>query len=454
MDDVPVPLIVVFLRGGADALSWVAPVDDSEYIKHRDSTTVPKPSAGDRRWLDPARGLALPEAAVSTGHSFLGTILDLKTPFDEGHLTLVSGAGLPCTDPAACRILKSHFEAMDFLERGTSPTDPAPAQDGWLKRMLEATPKPSSVRAITHGALQVRSLTSASASIAVADVADYPFPGNPGTQGLREPYLTQVSTLAPPLYTNAVDGSVAGQKLLSQINQVNHVTGAGSGASFGLGLIRPSYPSSSFGEALRKTANILKQGPALTSPSALRPEVIHIDYGGWDHHNEQVTNLPTNKPLKESHFYWMARDLSHALGAFYVDMGRAGGAHKYHVAVVSEFGRRVIENGSEGTDHGTGGIAMFMGRGIAQGMQGGKVLWPSYDPVTELTAASAATTGSGVDLDLATTVDIRSLLAEVLHESIGVPSDRVYGNTGAMPPISPLFPTITQPSGHDLVGPV
>ncbi|MCG7969114.1 MAG: DUF1501 domain-containing protein, partial [Candidatus Thiodiazotropha taylori] len=146
-----------------------------------------------------------------------------------------------------------------------------------------------------------------------------------------------------------------------------------------------SYPDTELGKKMQQTAQLIK--------SNLPVEVICIDAGGWDHHE----NLPGN--LQQS-----LTDLADSLSAFHTDM--ADLMQQISLFVMTEFGRRVAENASVGTDHGTGGVAYAMGGGV----NGGQVItdWPGL-----------STADLHFGEDLAITTDLRTLLAELLNKRLG-----------------------------------
>jgi uncharacterized protein (DUF1501 family) len=163
------------------------------------------------------------------------------------------------------------------------------------------------------------------------------------------------------------------------------------------------YSTSDFGQGLLQVAQIIKADLGL--------EVACIDIGGWDTHSaEGVTTgqLPG-----------LLADLSSSLQAFATDLGDRMG----HITVVtmSEFGRRVKENASGGTDHGSGSCMFLLGGGV----NGGKVYadWPGLAPEQLF--------GPG---DLSPTTDFRTVLGEVIQKRLG---------NGAL---DSVFPGFTEPA--------
>src|SRR5205823_5409781 len=128
-------------------------------------------------------------------------------------------------------------------------------------------------------------------------------------------------------------------------------------------------------------------------------EAIHIDVQNWDTHANQGPNDGTLLGLMQ--------DFAGSLGAFHADIF-SGSVTNVTVVALSEFGRRVIENASHGTDHGHGGVMFAMGANIA----GGQVLtqWPGL-----------ATGQLYQGQDLQVTIDYRDVLAEIIATRLNNP---------------------------------
>jgi uncharacterized protein (DUF1501 family) len=150
------------------------------------------------------------------------------------------------------------------------------------------------------------------------------------------------------------------------------------------------YPNTSFGNALKRVATMIK--------SDIGIEAAQVDLGGWDTHATQNPVLPGGS------MYETMKNLSNSLGAFYFDVIAMG--FNVTVVAVSEFGRNVKENGTNGTDHGRGTAAFVMGGNIA----GGRVMatWPGL---------ATAQLESGQDLKV--TLDHRHILAEIVKNRLG-----------------------------------
>ena len=165
------------------------------------------------------------------------------------------------------------------------------------------------------------------------------------------------------------------------------------------------YPKNEFGEGLRELARLIKAGVGL--------EVACIDINGWDTHFLQGTTVGGH-PAK-------ARILAEGLAAFEVDLKRE--RDRYTVMITTEFGRRIYENASAGTDHGRGFTFMALGNKV----KGGRVLgdWPigAMDETNPLGPG-------GVDIKH----DFRDVFAEVLRGSMGATdAAKIFPGAGLAP---------------------
>jgi hypothetical protein len=176
------------------------------------------------------------------------------------------------------------------------------------------------------------------------------------------------------------------------------------------------YPATYFGTSLKSVAALIK--------AEVGVEAVAIDIPGWDTHNAQGV-------APGGDLWGLLTTLADGLAAFHADMF-AGNGTNLTVLVMTEFGRRLLENGSFGTDHGHGSCMLVMGKNIA----GGRVLtqWPGLDE-------SQLFQGR----DLAVTIDFRDILAEIVLHRLRNP------NLGIVfPSYSPTFRGVTSTCGGDL----
>jgi len=355
-------LVVVFLRGAADALNLVAPYGEQAYYTLRPSLGISRPDA-----LPSSIGKSLIDLDGFFGlHPSLEPLLPA---WNEGNLAIVHACGSPDES-------RSHFRAMELMERGVEETD-GPAS-GWIGRHLgtHKNGNNSPFRAIGIGELTQRSLRGGIPVTVLRSISDYQYKGDsPASQQLREALAI--------LYAGQEPISKIGSEtlvLLEELQKLDPENYHPSGNA--------SYPDNKFGDGLKQIAMLIKAGLGL--------EICAVDLDGWDTHFAQgsSTGLFSN----------LARTLAEGLGAFHADISAF--SNSVITVVMTEFGRRAHENGSLGTDHGHGALMMLLGGKI----NGGQVWadWPGLDKNQLI--------GPG---DLAITTDYRDVLSEICATHLG-----------------------------------
>ncbi|WP_420426542.1 DUF1501 domain-containing protein [Algiphilus sp.] len=345
-------LVYLFQRGAADGLNTVVPYADPHYTALRPRIAVPPPgSGGGAIDLDGFFGL----------HPAASAALPL---FQAGRLAWLPSSGIPHQS-------RSHFEAQDRSERGV--TESHQASSGWLARHLQATAttQDSPLRAVSISGAIPTALAGAGDPLAIQELSSFGL----GAAGGSSYQDTLALLYAPPRPFAEVAGSaLQAIDLLAAANPTQFAPEHGA-----------RYPNSELGSKLLQAAQLIK--------ADLGVEVLCLDVGGWDHHE----NLPNFLP-------GALADLCEALAAFDTDLGTA--MADVTVIVQTEFGRRAGENGARGTDHGTAGLLWLLGGAV----MGGRVVgdWPGLAP--EQLAAGE---------DLAITVDTRDVLAEFLSRRRG-----------------------------------
>lgn len=377
-------LVTVFLRGGADGLSLLAPVADPAYRRARPTQAL-TPGAVLDVGLD---GFGLHPAATR-----------LAAHFRAGRVAAVPAAGFEGQT-------RSHFEAQARLETGGPPSAGDPPS-GWLGRVLArgqgATPAPW--RGVAVGTVAVPpSLWG------TGDALGAPAPDALRLGALRPAarlggYEVIDSPLSPVLDALADDWAAA----------VGGPPVAGVGAAAAVEVVerlrttRLTVPDPrSFGEG--ETAAAFAAASALLD-AEWGTEVVQIDLGGWDTHDAQGTLDGT--------FAALVAGLDAGVGAL-VDR-HGGGDDGLVVTVITEFGRRLQENASRGTDHGRGGLALVVADGVAGGLRGA---WPGLAELDEG--------------DVRAVNDLRTLQSEVVARVTGWSGgelDAVVPRPAAAPPL-------------------
>ena len=346
-------LVCIFQRGAADGLNAVVPHGDADYYSQRSAIAVPTPGS--------------PDGAIDLD-GFYGlhpALAPLKSVYDAGELVLVHATGLPHGS-------RSHFAAQGLVERGVD--DKAGPDSGWLGRHLAlSTPaSDSAFRIVSISGNVPVSLQGAADPLAISNLAEFGFDQDIIDSGYP--------TVLARLFRSPLPFFAPAQAALAAIEELQAAN---------LSAITPAngavYPDTDLGNKLQQVGQLIR--------STLPVEVVCLDSDGWDHHE----SLPT-------YIQGSLADLAGALSAFYTDMGTQ--MQRITVLVHTEFGRRVAQNASNGTDHGTGGLAYLMGGGV----NGGQVVsdWPGL-------AAPDLELGE----DLRITTDLRSVLAELLTRRLG-----------------------------------
>lgn len=371
-------LVSIFLRGGVDSLSVVPPFNEKPYYDLRPGIAIPPPDSS-----KPSKAIALDD-----DFGFAPSMEPLMEAWESGDLLVVHATGLETPT-------RSHFEAMRFVEVGQDAPPPS-LFSGWLGRHLAATAPthPDAVlRAVGIGYGLQRSLVGGPSTLPIEDLGNFGLRGPRGSVAAREKVLEAMyADFGDPLESAAVNTT----KTIELLETIDFAGYAPAGGAV--------YPGSDFGYALRSTAALIKADVGV--------EAVAVDLGGWDTHDDQG-------PLNGWMDYLMG-DLASGLAAFHADL-YASGREDFALVAMSEFGRNVFENGSDGTDHGHGGMMLALGGAIA----GGRVLtdWPGLDP-DQLYQGQ----------DLAITIDYRDVITEILTQRAGNPdAATIFPDAGYRP---------------------
>ncbi len=358
-------LICVFLRGAADALNMIVPHGENFYYQQRPTLAIPRPD-------DPKVEAGLRTLDLDGFFGLHPALVSLLPAWQAGHLAAIHAVGSPDES-------RSHFEAMELMERGIAQKSGPPT--GWLGRHLATldTSNHSPLRGVTVGEMVARSLRGPVPTTALRSIADFHLGGDPRAIAEMQAVLASLYSLGDPLDPLALEA----MDTLAAVNALD---------PFGYQPAHSAvYPDDEFGLGLRQVAILIKAEVGL--------EVACLDVGGWDTHFAQGSS--------EGLMASLLKNLADGLSAFYQDLSDQ--TDRLLVVIMSEFGRRLRENGSLGTDHGHGGLMLLLGGHIV----GGKVhgLWPGLAPEQLI--------GPG---DLAATTDYRDVLAEIILRRLNNPN--------------------------------
>lgn len=361
-------LVVVQLAGGNDGLNTVVPYGDDAYYKARPALAIAAPGRPGSAALpiSGADGLGL--------HPSFAGFNDLV---DDGVAAIIPGVGYPNPN-------RSHFASTDIWETASE----GGKGHGWLGRYFDCTcsgtPDPQASVAIGRKApLALMGGASKPVSFESADL--FRWLGQDIDPALRAPYdeLMQRGAIDGVdaesqlgfLVRTALDARVSSDRIRAAVERPPLV----------------AYPQNPLARQLRIVSAMIRDG--------LSTRVYYVSLGGFDTHAGQAG--PHGNLL---------RQLGDSLRAFQRDMTAQGNGGRVLTMVFSEFGRRVRQNASQGTDHGTAAPMFLVGEMVRPGVIGRQ---PS---LTDLDQG-----------DLRFTVDFRSVYAGVLASWMKAPTERVLG---------------------------
>jgi uncharacterized protein (DUF1501 family) len=366
-------LVVLQLNGGNDGLNTMVPTD--------------------ARYRDARRTLAIPEAELvpfgNDAYHLHPSLAPLAPLWERGLVSAMQGVGLEDQS-------RSHFKAMDTW---WSATPGKASATGWLGRWLDATESgsaPNPLRAIALGGgapalVGVDSLPTVVVSPAAFSMRT---PRGCDAQTLTEAFLATAQPLVRDndVFAAAQQAFPDTVEAIELMQSVRAPAGQTGNADNGTAAAAARNGGQSAVTLLQSAAGIIEQD--------IGTRVILVSVNGFDTHADQLDRHAT-----------LLTDVGTGIAQFTSRIEAAGKADDVLLVTTSEFGRRVAENASEGTDHGNGSVALLVGAGVA----GGKV-------VGDLGL------GSLVDGDLPLSIDTRSLYGVAL-EWLGGPIDEVLGGS-------------------------
>ncbi len=352
-------LVVIELQGGNDGLNTVVPFSEDLYRKLRPRLAIPKASV-----LNIADGLGL--------HSSLRGFADL---LEANQLAIVQGVGYDGPN-------RSHFESMDIWH--TCQRKEETRVDGWLGRFLESK---SNAAGTDPSALHLG--------------------------GDKQPFALMSRTVRTPSIRSLEQFRLQGsedmefRKAVQELSAVRREAGndlldfvqsstsSAIAASERLSSTQDAaqssvvWPQSGLSSQLQTVARLIRTG--------LQTSVYYVTLNGFDTHSQQP----------DLHSV-LLKQLGDSVKALLAEVKEMGQSDRVAVMCFSEFGRRVQENASDGTDHGTAGPMFVAGAGVRPGLTG------SHPKLTDLT-----------DGDLRHHTDFRQVYAAVMEKWFGASSEAI-----------------------------
>jgi uncharacterized protein (DUF1501 family) len=357
---------MLLMSGGNDGLNTVVPYTDSSYYNARPTLGLPKDQV-----LQIGNDLGLHPSMTR-----------LKALYDAGNLAVLQGVGYPNPD-------RSHFRSMDIWQ---SAVPERIEQTGWLGRtmdVLQAT-RPSSMMSLNIGSELPRALVAEkSFTPSVVDLSAYIYQTNARVTQDRGPQVQTLQRISSHVPINkpyvafiqktAFDAYDTSERLQNAKNYKPTV----------------AYPSDGLAQGLKLVAQVIMQ--------KLGTKVFFVEIGGFDTHANQ----------RGDHARLLGY-VSNAVGSFLQDLKNQGRDKDVLIMTFSEFGRRVQENGSAGTDHGAAAPLFIAGGSTRGGVYGAN---PDFHNL--------------VDGDIRYNLDFRQVYGTILDRWLGATSSQVLGSTYA-----------------------
>ena len=356
-------VVVLSLRGGADGLSLVVPHGDPNYARARPRIAVP------------TRPLLFKNAMFGLHPAFA----PLTTLWNSGKVAAVHAVGLPQPN-------RSHFSAIEEIEDADLGSQ---ARVGWINRLVGLDSIATPLQAVSVGSgVTPTALYGPRSTLTIEETDDITLAGaqTPTLARARRRALDQVWGGASGSLGAGARSSLVTAAALSDTLATSYSPANGA-----------RYPDSDLGRCLKDTARLIK--------ARVGVKVVTLDYGSWDMHEHLGTLSSTGAASMNG----MVKNLASSLAAFFADLGATGS--RVTLVTLTEFGRRLAENGSAGLDHGWANATLVMGAGVRSGYHG---RWPGL---------AAANLNDG---DLAVTTDYRSVLTEILRSRFNITSSSVF----------------------------
>ncbi|MFZ5657576.1 MAG: DUF1501 domain-containing protein [Pseudomonadota bacterium] len=371
-------VVMLFLRGGMDGLNFVVPVSGADRTHYETARPTLRIETGGTYGALP---LTL-AGETPTGFGLHPSATGLRDLWQAGRLAIVHACGVLGSAS------RSHFDAQMAIERGLA----VGTTSGWLARAVDqdAVAAGSVMPALAAGYNTPSSFAGSAAPIGMDNPADFRLnygawawqstvaDSPPGHVGLNETLLK--------LWSGSTGLEMAGARADRALRVI---------AQQPYSAVPAGWPTTTVARQLWTIAQSIRFGIGLRYAT--------VDLGGWDTHDGQGTagagyNYYQNK----------IAELSQALSAFQAELEASGMAGRVTTLVQSEFGRRIKQNSSGGTDHGYGNPVLVMGGSVVGRRFFGT--WPGLAP--EIVAAANG--------DVPVTTDYRRVLSEILVSRMGL----------------------------------
>jgi uncharacterized protein (DUF1501 family) len=372
-------LVVLYLSGGNDGLSTLIPYRDAQYFARRPNLAIPA-----------ANVLQIGTDSAGNALGLNPRLTDLRTIFNAGRLAIIQRTGYNNSS-------RSHFQGTDIWSSANIAT---PQDMGWLGKYLDRLPAP--VDPLTAWATvreTPRTLLARTVGVAsIPSIAEYAFasPNGTGAEGqAARQAATRIASHVPVDQPHLAFVNSTAQAAFATLDRVAQVAGYAPTVA---------YPNNGFGQALQMVAGAISRG--------IGTSIYWVQTGGFDTHSGQNTNVANGS------YNNLMTTLNGGLFAFYRDLLNQGLLNDTLVLQFSEFGRRINENGSNGTDHGAASLMMAIGGAVRGGI---------YGTAPSLRIGNDNPTLENNSNDVRYETDFRSVYARVIDNWLGGDSGAILG---------------------------
>jgi uncharacterized protein (DUF1501 family) len=368
-------LVVIQFSGGNDGINTVIPYGTPQYAQSRPTLAV-----GQDQVL-----------ALDANVGLHPNLKALKALFDQKQLAVVQGVGYPNPN-------RSHFQSMQIWQTASPDSS---QQTGWLGRYDEANLQGQRLGALNFGEQLPRTFwTDHTVVPSIGSLSNYQFLTDPKAPDDKQAQIDAINKIFnSPVGRDAAD--FFRQSAVDAFQTAAELKSAVAGTKS-----TAQYPGTALGRQLQLVGQLIG--------SKLGTRIYYVSMGGFDTHSGE----------KSTHDRLM-QQFNDGLDAFVKDLQAQGTFGSTAIMTFSEFGRRVKENGSGGTDHGTAEPVFLLGGGLQGGLYG------SYPSMSDLDVG-----------DLKFTTDFRSVYGTLVSDWLGAdPGPVVVGSFPKLPLFAGGFAT-------------
>ncbi len=348
-------VVVIQFSGGNDGLNTVIPISNDIYYKERPRLSIKKENA----------------LALSTDVGLNPALIAFKGLYDEGELAILNSVGYPNPD-------RSHFRSMDIWHSASASTEYV--HTGWLGRYLDA---------------QCKGCDKPTQALEIDDVLSLALKGNQ-KNGLAFTDPRRLYSSSNERFYKDINAShQSSEETVDYLYKTMSETLSSADYIFQQSKLNPTnalYPTTELGRNLKTISSLIM--------SDINTKVYYVSLGSFDTH--------VNQEAQQKRLF---TELNDAVKAFTNDLKRNNRFDDVLMMTFSEFGRRVSQNASNGTDHGTANNMFFIGGGLKQ-----KGVLNAMPDLSDLNEG-----------DLKHKVDFQSVYATVLNKWLGSDDKEILG---------------------------